>query len=389
MRLCKQYLLAGTGVAAAMALSAAFAQAGAQQSNSQISFIPPADSVCGDCAKPDGRANPSPPAGFQPLTATAQQLAHFGFPPRPDARKDLTGYRFWARMVSLPQERVIPHQQATTLYNRPAIITAQNLRPSKAGGATGSKSGNWSGYAVVSRGKGTPFQAPNTYVYGNFTVPVAQEAFGTCAGQVYSSEWVGIDGYGSNDVFQAGIEADASCHSGARPTKFYSAWYEWYPKSETRVSEPKIQAGDEIMLYIWNESRTVGDYYMLNVTKQKSSTLQFDAPSGTQLAGNSVEWIVERPGVGGGLATLTNYVAAPWWTARAASPNGATFSPASGGGGNTLYSITMHDNDGAYISTGYTSPDRSMSYVAPDNSETLLPGTALWFFDEGSALNGQ
>lgn len=381
MRLSANQLLGGASIASVSVFATmSFAQPAAPK----VSFVPPAAGGCADCAQPHGRANPLPPTGFHPLTATAQQLAHYGYPPRPDARKDPAGYRYWARLVSLPQQRVVPQQHPTDVYNLPAIVTAQSPRSSKPGGARGSVSGNWSGYAVVAPEGKTPFQAPNTYVYGNFIVPVAQDAFAACNGPVASSEWVGIDGYGSDDVFQAGIEADAGCHDGNK-THTYAAWYEWYPFSETRISEPKIHPGDEIMVYIWNESRTVGDYYMLNVTTQKSSSLQFDAPSGTQLEGNSVEWIVERPSLGGFLANLTNYVAVPWWAAYAATPDGKTYSPANGGKGNVLYSITMHDNSGGYISSAYASPDRALSYVAPDNSETLLPGSTLWFFDEGTA----
>ena len=64
-----------------------------------------------------------------------------------------------------------------------------------------------SGYAVVD--SKDPFKAKNTYIYGAFVVPVAQPAFGAC-NSVSMSSWVGIDGFNSNDVFQAGIEADAN-----------------------------------------------------------------------------------------------------------------------------------------------------------------------------------
>ena len=89
------------------------------------------------------------------------------------------------------------------------------------------------------------------------------------------------------------------------------------------------------------------------------------------MVGNSIEWIVERPGVGGGLATLTNYIASAWpvgyaWNYTASSP---TYyyegrNPAAG----TLEMITMLDNNGNEISS-----------AAVQNNDSLL------FHDFGSA----
>ena len=156
-----------------------------------------------------------------------------------------------------------------------------------------------------------PFRPANTYVYGVFTVPVAREAYNLCnVNTRYASFWVGIDGFNSPDVLQAGIEADASCSSQIT-SAYYSAWYEWYPDYEIRVSSPAVGPGDEIYVYVWNTSRTVGNYYMVNYTQNEVSSLSFDAPSGTQLVGDLVEWIAERPSIGGTLAMLTNYVAEP------------------------------------------------------------------------------
>ena len=106
-------------------------------------------------------------------------------------------------------------------------------------------------------------------MYGAFVVPVAQQAFGACTGSYdYSSFWVGIDGWNSSDVFQAGIEADAYCN-GSTTAAYYSAWYEWYPYNEVRISSPGVAPGDLIEVYIWNTSRTVGNYYMVNYTRTR------------------------------------------------------------------------------------------------------------------------
>jgi hypothetical protein len=73
------------------------------------------------------------------------------------------------------------------------------------------------------------------------------------------------------------------------------------------------------------------------------------------LVGNSIEWIVERPGVGGGLATLTNYIDVSWpynvaWN-YAASPQHYYY-PGVDPNPRTLELIAMLDNAGNGISYG-------------------------------------
>jgi hypothetical protein len=381
MTVFNKVLLSGASALAALALSGT-----AQAGQYKITLIPPAESVCKDCAKPNGVPNASPPANFNAFAASDKELQHYGFPPRPDRAKDPNAFAFWSKLVTLPVKRVIPKQQATTISNGPAIITSVSQNhPHNFTGPLGATSNNWSGYADVAASGKYPFHANNTYVYGVFVVPVAEQAFGACTGSYdYSSFWVGIDGWGSPDVMQAGIEADAYC-SGSTTAAFYSAWYEWYPYNETRISSPAVAPGDEIYVYVWNSSPTVGNYYMANLTQNVASSLQFSAPSGTQLQGNSVEWIAERPGISGGLATLTNYVANPWWYALATTASGYQFSP-SKPTGTTSYSITMLDNSSNYISYCTTTPDSKQTYIQPNGSGLYWYGTNLWCHDEGSAF---
>ena len=84
---------------------------------------------------------PSPPAGFNPLTASDAELDYYGFPPRPDAATAPGDYAFWAHIVTLPSKRVTPTFQQTNVYNGPAqnLVTAGR----SVNGATGSHSNNW------------------------------------------------------------------------------------------------------------------------------------------------------------------------------------------------------------------------------------------------------
>ena len=122
---------------------------------------------------------------------------------------------------------------------------------------------------------------------------------------------------------------------------------------------------------MWNTSPTNGYAYFHNYSTGQVVEYQLTAPSGTSLVGNSVEWIVERPTVGGGLATLTNYIDSAWPNGIALNYQTATptyqyqgQTPAAG----TLNVITMVDNNGNGISS-----------AAIENSDFL------WFRDFGSA----
>lgn len=369
-----------------VAAVAAFGCAGAGSAQARVTHVAPPGSVCKNCVAPLAIQAPIPPKGFNPVTATDDQLASYGFPPRPDRISAPGSYEAWHTLVTLPVKRVITGFQATTIKNGPADILS--IGPQLPGtAATGTSSSNWSGYANVVSTK--PFKTVNTTVYGVFIIPIAQQAFGACTGGWdYSSQWVGIDGFGSSDVFQAGFEADAYCNGGST-AQFYSAWYEWYPNSETRISFP-ANPGDVIYLYVWPTSTTTGEYYIANLTAQVAANASFSAPTGTTLQGNSAEWVVERPGVGGGLATLTNYVNVPWYYAQVDVPNknGTTteYSPGQGHAG-TIYSITMNDNNGNGISDAFTSGNdlQGLTYVNPSGTKEYYAGTALWFYDFGSA----
>ena len=142
------------------------------------------------------------------------------------------------------------------------------------------------------------------------------------------------------------------------------------PRSETLVSFP-IHPGDLVFVEVWNTSPPNGYAYFHNYSTGQVAEYQLTAPSGTSLVGNSVEWIVERPTVFGGLATLTNYIDSAWPNGIALNYQAATptyqyqgQTPAAG----TLNVITMVDNNGNSIS-----------------SATIENSDFLWFRDFGSA----
>jgi hypothetical protein len=278
------------------------------------------------------------PTGFDPLTATPQQLEAAGLPPRPGASRPGRALASWQRAVTSKARHVMPSLAPGSVKHGP--YQSFDLDDSY----------NWSGEALTNS-QTSLTAASFYYLAATYVVPVAAQAYGACTGGWdYSASWVGIDGYGSNDVLAAGTDSDAYC-SGSKKSTRYSAWYEWYPSTEVKIGGFPIGPGDDIFVEVWNTSATVGHAYMVNYNTNQVVNLTFNAPSGTMLTGNSAEWVVERPVLGGSLTTLTNYIQEFFGDLYASDFNGNISYPGYPYSGVTAVPMYMVDNSNNEIST--------------------------------------
>jgi len=88
-------------------------------------------------------------------------------------------------------------------------------------------SSNWSGYVM----NGNTF----TGITGQWVVPtVSSTAHGA------SCTWVGIGGWGTGSIIQAGTEQDYSPELSPLEGATYYAWYELFPASQVNVSAPRF-----------------------------------------------------------------------------------------------------------------------------------------------------
>jgi hypothetical protein len=318
----------------------------------------------------------APPKEFNALTAQPQELERYGLPPKPDQIRDAKSFELWQKAVT-NKTFVQPAVEQTRIYHRPAKVTnkpaqlSDNTQPLPTEAIPTPPSHpvaysyNWSG--VVAYAPTNPFQI--SAVYGYFIVPAVEHAFGVRNGAWdYCGEWVGIDGFGSGDVMQAGIEADAFA-SASTSSSFYSFWLEWFPYPEIQIGNFPLGPGDTVFAEVWNTSPTNAYCYLVNFSTNQAAAFNFTAPPGTRLVGNSAEWVVERPEVGGLFATLSNYVGEAWVSCVALGRNRTVgYYPGLVPAGTILYDLTMLDNQGHPISV------------------PSLTGTAsIWFWDEGSA----
>lgn len=317
-----------------------------------------------------------PPAGFNPLAATADELKAWGYPPRPGASDSPAALARWVEAVNPDLHRQVPDLVRTDgVYHRPA--TGVKVLPGRYN-TTPASSGNWSGFALVPNNGTQPYYS----VSGRWTVPTVKQPKGTCTGGWdYSSQWAGIGGFNDADLFQAGSAANVFCDIGNSIPEYFP-WLEWLPASELvlyqNVSTNTLfpfQPGDYLNVTVWatnfsGGASTTGNLHFVDVTQGWGVSLTFSAASvgGSQVTGHSAEWIVERTEVNGSLATLPNYFADPWWLTTAIDLGSVSHYPGNPGAA-TAYNITMLDNSNAPV-----------SYVA------AFGWDSLWFFPEGSAV---
>jgi hypothetical protein len=282
------------------------------------------------------------PAGFDAFAAAPEVLAQFGYPPRPSPGAG-RAYDMWARAVRAERTRIVPILRQTDLAAGAALHPRRGLR-----GGTGT-SKNWSA-AVIANNASHYGTGSFHSVAAWFNVPAANQAVGACTGgwdHLFS--WAGLDGWWNDEVFQAGTASDAYC-AGGTTQQFYTAWYEWYPSLSVEITNLPVTAGDAMVVWLIASNDTSGTAWVVNVTSGVSVDVNFSAPAGTVLVGNSAEWVQERPYESGVLATLTNYGAA-WMSTAGATLLGSNTVYTMGNPGNaTPLLVTMLDNNGAAIS---------------------------------------
>jgi hypothetical protein len=135
------------------------------------------------------------------------------------------------------------------------------------------KSTNWSGYAF----NGGPFTA----VSGTFNVP--QVPVGSDSD---SSEWVGIDGWGSGSVLQAGVGETVQAGQ-----LYVYPWWETYPDPAQPIPSMQVNPNDQVTVAIVHQADGSWLIQMLDLTN--GSTWHTTVSYTGQLV--SAEWIVEAP----------------------------------------------------------------------------------------------
>ena len=249
----------------------------------------------------------APPAGFKPLSASNADLLKHGLPPRPNSKSCPQLYAVWHRILSQPltfvPARPVPlqpnelvgripiHAQAVTKSSKEKIHTNQI----------------WSGAVNNTLPSGYKF----TYVTGSWAVPQAYPQNWAWNGSTWSTSaekdsnefksgtWVGIDGYTSHDVLQAGTAQRCTVNSDGSLKHVTYPWFEWYPDPPKRLEGFDVRPGESVTVQVApvhvlpNEPTIEGLVFFYNESNCTYTSVFVDIPDDTTFVGDSVEWIIE------------------------------------------------------------------------------------------------
>jgi hypothetical protein len=153
--------------------------------------------------------------------------------------------------------------------------------------AAPSSSYNWSGY-VLSGPRGSVQGAQGSWVVQR----VRPEPNDT-----YSSQWVGVDGFSSQDLIQTGTDSNS-----VGGTLSYGAWIDLAPNS-AQTLPMKVDPGDVMAATVVKSKSDLWTITLADITRHEhySTSVHY------MTRDTSAEWIEERPMIGaGGVGVLAN-----------------------------------------------------------------------------------
>jgi hypothetical protein len=247
-----------------------------------------------------------PPSGFDPLTASAADLAKHGFP-LPELPQHRERFQRIFRQMKNRFRYVVPefrlnrkkrHGPATVkpVTNKPVIQAGNEIN------------GIWSG-AHVYAPAGQAFRwMVGQWMVPNVSAPPTNEEY-------YCAVWIGIDGDGgiqSGDVCQVGVNCDVTRSGNSSSVSIYP-WWEWYDftadTGQMAITNLTVSAGDTVAVTICTTGPGATDatVFFANITSGIGTSFVMYAEPGVSLVGNCAEWIVESPLVNGQPSKLADY----------------------------------------------------------------------------------
>jgi hypothetical protein len=272
-----------------------------------------------DPVQPDAvarmRTYRSTPPGFDPHTASHRLLERHGLPRRPDAEKEPELARLWKRLFTRP----IAYVEAELAIDAARIGRAPWSAPDLTYGPSG-----WAGVVrtmtpppihptTMARISGDAqvfgdYTEAATWVFAQWVVPDVLEVH-PADQDLNVGFWVGLDGWGTDQLLQAGISANldtSGLFDWGSDLSFY-AWHEWWTSAldpldyPVRVENFPVSAGDTIAVLVCAPAPDFGFASFVNMTRGIGTSIGHPARAGITSSGLSAEWIVEAPTASPGL----------------------------------------------------------------------------------------
>ena len=242
-----------------------------------------------------------PPRGFDPLTASDEELVRYSYPRRPP-KASKAAFDIWRAIVSGPLPTV--ESMYIVVGSPPDYQLSFNI-PFSSGREETSQ--NWSGLVTHSTDI-DPFMS----VFGLWQVPAVTAPPGTRNGDFRCSTWIGLDGTRRSlpSLPQIGTTQRVHVVRGVVKTEF-EAWSQWWALGGITRIQPfngfPITAGDTIACSIDVVNGTLVNVSVTNITQGTHPYIRSMVPiiitlpnGGTvvlnsAVTGTTAEWIAERP----------------------------------------------------------------------------------------------
>jgi hypothetical protein len=264
-------------------------------------------------------AKASPDPGFNPLTATDQDLESYKLPPRPDARSSPRSYENWRRAMSPPLRFVstqVLAELSADLKQAFTIAVGRRQSPRMASDSA-ALSNNWSGAYIRSDLGETYDLIQGTWIVPQPYPPPPRVQGGPWShGDFTGSVWIGLDGHdgGSLSLPQLGTTQQVSV---ARDTTdpadlsvTVSAWWQWWFKDDPNAHEVdlpstlfSVQPGEVVYAQLNVINPTTVRAFFKNLSSGQvyppfdliQPTVTVSNPAGpVKVEGKTAAWIVER-----------------------------------------------------------------------------------------------
>jgi Peptidase A4 family len=221
----------------------------------------------------------APPKDFDPVTASAKTMAKFGLPRRPDSNTEPGLRKLWdrafARKPTFVQAKLVEDK---VWHSRPHSAWKKDQF---------GLVGNWAGAVVQVASLGLSPPEPANVVFAEWTVPAIKTKPAEPGTQIVGF-WVGLGGYNTGQLLQAGTAATITGSSVS-----YWAWTEWFPAAY-KVDNLAVEAGDVVSVLVCAPESNQGFVSMMNHRTNQAISVGVSDPGGTTAYdGSTVEWIVE------------------------------------------------------------------------------------------------
>lgn len=247
-----------------------------------------------------------PPPGFNPVTASPEDLARYHIVPRPDPKLHPEQFENWLRIFAPPIDFVDPRIEEVAMDWQ---INLNLPKPSQAAAASVSRfdaSRNWSGAYIVPTDDTMCVLVAGTWTIPTVSLPPVEHQV-PGAKQYVCSTWVGLDGqrlYLNSSLPQVGTMQTLTLAPPASPQASAIAFFQWWDRETggtfLQFTGLPVNPGDRMTGAVWAETPTLAISYLRDMSTGQMAIVGATSPvipfvGPLTISGATAEWILERP----------------------------------------------------------------------------------------------